>query len=408
MRDASRASSGLLKGYFVEEMSKIVDEEKQVTHKALASRIFHKLDDAKFFQKLKVSDTFDPSQLDWAYNPIVQSGEKYDLRFTTEPDDNNLHAGTIIAALGIRYSSYASLVARTYLVDPNKHQAKMYELLLSIHATVLKEIKDGAVAGDVYNKAIASLKSTKPEFEKNFVKSVGYGIGLEARDNTITLNAKSTRTLRDGMTLQITTGFTDLENPKPQDKKSNVYSLVLSDTVRVTSGDTVVFTRHAPSDWNEISFRFEEDEPQPAEKPKAKKDSRVGAVASSNITKTRLRGDRKQADNSEREAARREHQKELHGKKQKEGLERYGVGAGSLNGTEEKKFKRFESYKRDTQFPTRVKDLIICVDSKSSTVVLPIMGRPVPFHINTIKNASRTDEGEYSYLRINFLSLVRA
>lgn len=32
------------------------------------------------------------------------------------------------------------------------------------------------------------------------------------------------------------------------------------------------------------------------------------------------------------------------------------------------------------------------------------MGRPVPFHINTIKNASKSDEGEWSYLRINFLS----
>ncbi|UKZ52090.1 FACT complex subunit spt16 [Trichoderma virens] len=32
------------------------------------------------------------------------------------------------------------------------------------------------------------------------------------------------------------------------------------------------------------------------------------------------------------------------------------------------------------------------------------MGRPVPFHINTIKNASKSDEGEFAFLRINFLS----
>jgi nucleosome binding factor SPN SPT16 subunit len=32
------------------------------------------------------------------------------------------------------------------------------------------------------------------------------------------------------------------------------------------------------------------------------------------------------------------------------------------------------------------------------------MGRPVPFHINTIKNASKSDEGEWSFLRVNFLS----
>ena len=75
-----------------------------------------------------------------------------------------------------------------------------------------------------------------------------------------------------------------------------------------------------------------------------------------------------------------------------------------MNGTEEKKFKRFESYKRDNQFPHQVKDLAIHVDRKAHTVILPIMGRPVPFHINTIKNASHTPEGEFTSLRINFLS----
>lgn len=48
--------------------------------------------------------------------------------------------------------------------------------------------------------------------------------------------------------------------------------------------------------------------------------------------------------------------------------------------------------------------MTVYVDHKASTVIVPIMGRPVPFHINTIKNASKSDEGEYAYLRINFLS----
>ncbi|KAG7103487.1 FACT complex subunit SPT16 like protein [Verticillium longisporum] len=38
------------------------------------------------------------------------------------------------------------------------------------------------------------------------------------------------------------------------------------------------------------------------------------------------------------------------------------------------------------------------------TIILPVMGRPVPFHINTIKNASKSDEGDWSFLRVNFLS----
>lgn len=44
----------------------------------------------------------------------------------------------------------------------------------------------------------------------------------------------------------------------------------------------------------------------------------------------------------------------------------------------------------------------IFVDKKSQTVVLPIHGFAVPFHINTIKNVSKNDEGEFTYIRVNF------
>ncbi len=41
-------------------------------------------------------------------------------------------------------------------------------------------------------------------------------------------------------------------------------------------------------------------------------------------------------------------------------------------------------------------------DKARETVILPILGSPVPFHISTIKNLSTSVEGDYTYLRINF------
>lgn len=127
-------------------------------------------------------------------------------------------------------------------------------------------------------------------------------------------------------------------------------------------------------------------------------------MATKNITKTKLRGERTKQVDEVAEAKRREHQRELARKVREAGLERYAGTAGDQNGVAQKTFKRFESYKRDNQFPAKVRDLVVTVDSKNATIVLPIMGRPVPFHVNTIKNASNSDEGEFSYLRINFLS----
>ena len=409
IRNASKACTLLMSDAFVEEMSEVLDEEKKVTHEAIADKLDGKIEDGKFFstRKSKLPADFTSDNLDWAYGPVIQSGGKYDFKLTALSDKNNLRPGTIIAGFGLRYKSYCSIVARSYLVDPNKSQENAYRLLLSVHEGVIKEAKEGVTAKDLYNKAISVIRNKKPDLEKYFVKNVGAGIGIETRDSTLLLNGKNARALKDGMTLCITTGFSDVPNPDPQDKASAVYSLLLSDTVRIKRDSAaVVFTQSAPSDLESTSFFFKDDEEDAKESPKAKskKDPKIGGIATSNITKSKLRAERTTQVDEGAEARRRAHQKELAQKKQAEGLERYSEATGNQNGVAEKKFKRFESYKRENQIPPRVKDLVVVVDQKSATVLLPIMGRPVPFHINTIKNASHSDEGDFTYLRINFLS----
>lgn len=62
------------------------------------------------------------------------------------------------------------------------------------------------------------------------------------------------------------------------------------------------------------------------------------------------------------------------------------------------------SYKSDEKFPDEpeLSKLMIYVDKRHDTVIVPIFGIPVPFHISMIKNASLTVEGDYTFLRINF------
>ncbi|KAI9368641.1 FACT complex subunit spt16 [Aspergillus egyptiacus] len=404
IRNASRACSGLMSDYFVDEMSRLLDEEKQMTHKALSMRIDAKIDDAKFFNKLaKLPSEFDPQQIDWAYGPVIQSGGKYDLKLTAVSNDDNLEPGIIIAGFGIRYKTYSSLIGRTYLVDPTKTQELNYGLLLSVHEVVMKEIRDGVVAKELYNKAIGLVRAKKPELEPHFMKNVGAGIGIELRDPNMVLNGKNSRVLKSGMTFSITIGLVDVEEPSVKDKKKNIYSMMITDTVRVGDQGPHVFTKDAGIDMDSVSFYFG-DEEEPQKPAKEKKEPKSSAVANRNVTRTKLRAERPTQVNEGAEARRREHQKELAAKKTKEGLERFAGTTGDDNGVTQKKFKRFESYKRDNQLPAKVRDLTVYVDHKASTVIVPIMGRPVPFHINTIKNASKSDEGEYAYLRINFLS----
>lgn len=50
MRAAARSCVGIMNKYFVDEMSEIIDDEKNVTHEALASKIEAKVDEEKFFK----------------------------------------------------------------------------------------------------------------------------------------------------------------------------------------------------------------------------------------------------------------------------------------------------------------------------------------------------------------------
>jgi len=77
---------------------------------------------------------------------------------------------------------------------------------------------------------------------------------------------------------------------------------------------------------------------------------------------------------------------------------------GGDDKVESKQRKAPASYKSAGQLPREreVKELKIYVDKKYETIILPIWGIPVPFHICTIKNISTSVEGDYTYLRINF------
>lgn len=394
-----------MRKYLSDELLDVFDSERKITHRAFADKIEKIIDNAKWFkEKLKMPEDFDSLQLDWAYPPTVQSGSSFDTKLNAAADDKPLKEGVVIASLGFKYNTYGSLCSRTFVVSPTKAQETNYRALEAAHEAAQHASKEGATAKSVYEKALGALTSKKPELEKHFGKNVGWAIGIENRDPQLALNAKNDRVLEDGMTFVLSTSLDDVQDSKDGKK----YSMMISDTIRLnpansTQGSVTCFTRDAQSQWADINFEFKDEED---EKPKSKpkKDARTGAVSAANITKTRTRGERVTNQDAEKEAARRDHQKELHQKKQQAGLERYGQDTGSLNGSEEKVFKKFESYKRDNQLPSKVDQLMIIVDERNATVVFPIMGRPVPFHINTIKNASKTDEGDMTYLRINFLS----
>ena len=235
------------------------------------------------------------------------------------------------------------------------------------------------------------------------MKNMGSGIGIEFRDSTTLINAKNTRVLKAGMTLSVSIGFQNLDNPDGKNQKEKKYSLLLIDTLLVTNDAPAILT-DSPKEVKHISF-FIKDEESEEEKPAPKRSEKRGEAKSTSVFKRdRTRGQGKDVDDND-EVRRREHQKELHAQKQEEGLARFKDSSeGDANGTNGPQIKKFESYKRPNQLPSSVDELKIVVDTRNQTVIVPIYGVPVPFHISTLRNASKNDEGDYVYLRLNFLT----
>ena len=273
---------------------------------------------------------------------------------------------------------------------------------MTLQKKVFEQIKDGAVVKDIYNTSLGQIRAKHSELEAHFVKNLGAGIGIEFRDSTTLINNKNTRMLKAGMTLNVSIGFQNLENPNVKNPKEAKYSLLLVDTIIVTNDAPIVLTESS-KDIKHISFYIKDDESE-EEKPQPKRTEKRGEAKSTNVfTRDRTRGQGKDVDDTD-EVRRREHQKELHAQKQEEGLARFKDGAGDANGANGPQIKKFESYKRPNQLPSKIDELRVVVDARNQSIIVPIYGIPVPFHISTLRNASKNDEGDYVYLRLNFLT----
>ncbi|GAV54608.1 hypothetical protein ZYGR_0AN00760 [Zygosaccharomyces rouxii] len=408
---ASKSSDKFM-DYLADEMVRAVDEELKITNAKLSDKIENKIDDDRFLKKIspEVSKlcpkehSFNLDLLDWTYSPIIQSGEKFDLRVSARSTNDQLDGnGSILASCGIRYNNYCSNVTRTFLIDPSEEMVRNYEFVLELQKEIVtNKLKVGSTPKEVYDSVVEFVQKVRPDLVGNLTKNLGSVIGLEFRDSSFVLNAKNeTRKVQSGDCFNISFGFNNLKDSKTNKN----YALQLSDTILLSSKENSEpqYLTNCARSASQVSFYFNNEEDE-TESKKAKKPAKP--EPNSKILKTKLRGEaRGDSQENQKEQIRKENQRKLHEKLQKNGLLRFSAADANGSGNEQRQyFKKYESYVRDSQIPSNVRDLRVHVDWRSQTIILPIYGRPVPFHINSYKNGSKNEEGEYTYLRLNFHS----
>lgn len=410
---AAGKSSDKFMDYLADEMVRTVDEELRITNAKLSDKIENKIDDDSFLKKIapEISKlcpkghSFNLDLLDWTYSPIIQSGDKFDLRVSARSTNDQLDGnGSILASCGIRYNNYCSNVTRTFLIDPSEEMVRNYEFILELQKEIVtNKLKVGSTPKEIYDSVVEFVQKVRPDLVSNLTKNLGSVMGLEFRDSSFVLNAKNeTRKVQTGDCFNISFGFNSLKDSKT-DKN---YALQLSDSILLAPTNENVepqYLTNCARTPSQISFYFNNEEDE-NESKKAKKP--VKSEPNSKILRTKLRGEaRGDSHETQKEQIRKENQRKLHEKLQKNGLLRFSAADANGSGNEQRQyFKKYESYVRDSQLPSNVRDLRVHVDWRSQTIILPIYGRPVPFHINSYKNGSKNEEGEYTYLRLNFHS----
>lgn len=394
-----------------DEMVRAVDEELKITNAKLSDKIENKIDDPKFLKKLssellplcQSDDKFDVNFLDWAYSPIIQSGSLFDLKVSARSNNSQLHGdGCILASCGIRYKNYCTNITRTFLIDPSDEIVDNYDFLLTLQQEIIDNfLKVGSSPKDVYENVIEYVNKNKPGLASALTKNVGSLIGLEFRDSQFILNSKNDyRKIVPGDCFNISLGFNGLKDSKT----GNSYALQIADTIQIDhDGKTTILTTYTKSK-SQISFYFNNETDKVKTQKLGSSSIPMKLEANSKILRSKLRADNR-ADHEEKEQIRKDNQKKLHERLQKDGLLRFSdADANEGNQKPQNYFKKYESYVRESQIPPDVSDLRIHVDWKNQTIILPIYGRPVPFHINSYKNGSKNEEGEFTYLRFNFHS----
>lgn len=114
-------------------------------------------------------------------------------------DKNQLHFGTIVCSLGLRYRSYCSNICRTVLVDPPKPLQDVYSLLLETEEKIMDTLRPGVELCEVYNTAVEYVKSKRPELVDKMIKSLGFVTGSEFRVSSMVINSKNTTKVEKGL-----------------------------------------------------------------------------------------------------------------------------------------------------------------------------------------------------------------
>ena len=344
----------------------------------------------------------DPDSVDMSYPSIIQSGGRFALKYSAEADNENLHFGVIVCMLSARYCNYCANVIRTLMVNPTDEQQRTYEFVNELMDLALDTLRPGVPLSKVYEVVLDQVRNKRPELEEKMVKNVGFVVGIEFRDNTLMVSAKTQTRARAGMTLVINVGFENILNPDALVKEDKTYALFVADTVVVQPNAPAQAMTLAKRRTKGVTIFIKEQAEEDEEEEDDDDTVKISEVADLTRGHRRAILETKTRQEATSEEKRSDNQSQLYEALMEDARARL---SGITKDTGDKKRVRSSvAYKSVAQLPKEsdLRALRLVVDRRYEALILPLFGYPTPFHISTVKNVASSVEGDYTYLRVNF------
>lgn len=405
IRRSATFSASVYKKFTVAEVEKVIDNNKEIKQSKLGLMTENVINEPK--KKFNsVSDEFAQS-VEMCYPPVVQSGGNYDLAnlysCRAETSDDILKFDTIVLSLGTKYKSYCSNIARTLMVDTPPTQESCYTVLESAYKHLLKSLVPGVTFADVYASVVKHIEETATAEEQKqlvgkLMPRLGYGIGLGVRDLYLEITATNTRKVQANMTLAVMVGFKEV-NVEHNDTARKTVSMVVSDTVLVVADkrddDThVELLTKSASNFQNVSYTVTEDEDQEGESSTEDEGEKAEKwKASLRHNKGQVKSNADARDQQQRKILEMKRSESGNRRRTKQDEKKDFSTAGRLARGQ------LNSYATEKEMP-EVKGLYL--DKPQDTLLIPLWGTLAPFHISTVRNVSKSEEGDAIYLRFNF------
>ena len=398
----------VFKHSFIQEMEDAIDKDVKVKHSKLAAKV-----EEVIFDPNKIGLKISSDIIEVCYNPIIQSGGKYDIKVSAQSDDNTLSHDVIICSIGTRYKGYCANMSRTFMVDVPPKVEKTYAVLMSLYNHCLEQMVPGKELKDVLLAATKYIEAKDSSLLQYLPKSLGFSIGLEFRDSTLVLNNTNTAKFAAGMMFNLSVGFhniplTQEERGKaPSAQKLSVFSLLIGDTVLVQKDQAPEILTKTSKEFADCSYNIndkdDDDEDDDDEDDDAKSKIKAEKEDEGGVRRSARSKEEKSA-NEEAAIQRQLRQREVMARKIKEAKAKMvsGEGASAVKEDTVKEAVELQVYRSSEDYPKDVIPNQVRVDMDKECMILPINGQPVPFHISTIKNVTMPEQDRQTWMRINF------